>query len=120
MSHFNDNFKIIFKTWQAFLNESTGADETEDPGAYFVNLFVKSPESAQHGLDLINAGLKHYTALKTSEVNSDEFQKTMDALTLPGQPQDTTITDDDIDETIENFEKIKTALEKYLHMSSQS
>ena len=116
MSHFNDNFKLIFRTWQAFLNESPVSDE--DAGKGFVNLFVKSPESAQHALDLINTGLEYYEALKTTEVNSDEYDSVMDALTLPGQPQDKTITDEDIDDTIKHFENIKVSLEKYL--SSQS
>tara|TARA_Y100000034_G_C6765935_1_gene341432 strand:+ start:443 stop:793 length:351 start_codon:yes stop_codon:yes gene_type:complete len=116
MSHFNDNFKLIFKTWQAFLNE--GPVSNEDAGKGFVDLFVKSPESAQHALDLINTGLKYYGALKTTEVNSDEYDSVMDALTLPGQPQDKNISDEDIDETIEHFENIKKSLENYL--SSQS
>ncbi|MAH43630.1 hypothetical protein CL614_07995 [archaeon] len=117
MSNFESNFKTLFEGWRSFINEgmkwkSNSIEAGDDNKARaFIELFVKSEQSAILALQLLDETISAYRRLKTSSIDSDSYRD--DATFTLGDSN--TVEDDEVIEGyIAQFEIIKKEVNEML------
>jgi hypothetical protein len=117
MSNFESNFKTLFEGWRNFINESmewkkNSLESGDDKKAQaFIELFVKSEQSAIIALELLDEAISAYRRLKTNSIDSDRYRS--DATFALGN-SNTVENDEVIEDYIAQFETIKKEVNKML------